>query len=41
MNPKYESQDRLAQGREEQTTEGDGRTQERKQKQKVTEIRTN
>lgn len=30
MNRKYESQDRQTLGREEQTTEGDGRTQREK-----------
>lgn len=35
MNPKYESQDRQTPGREEQTTEGDNRTQGEKARQKA------
>ena len=39
MNIKYESQDRWNQEKEEQTTDGDVRTQERKLRQKVREIK--
>lgn len=40
MNPKYESQDRQTLGREEQTTEGDGRTQGEKQDKKLQKLKS-